>query len=355
MNPSPLPSGEPQIPVSLLRHTLSVVVPMYNEAENVDPLLERIHLALVSYPWPWEVVLVDDGSSDATLSELLRCATTRGPHVRIIQLRRNFKQTAAMQAGIDAARGSVIVTLDGDLQNDPIDIPRMVGRLLNEDLDLVAGWRKDRQDNLLRKIPSRIANRLIARMTGVHLRDYGCSLKVFRASTIKNVRLYGEMHRFIPAWLATVTAPRRIAQEVVNHHPRMFGQSKYGISRTLRVVLDLIFVYFFMRFRTRPGHFFGGIGIMLGALGSLILAYLAGIKIFLGESIGTRPLLFAGFFLVIAGVQMVTSGVLAELLARVYYEFSGTHAYLAEEVPSPAEGECWHLPISSDKEGETKT
>jgi glycosyltransferase involved in cell wall biosynthesis len=317
---------------------------MYNEAENVEPLLERIHLALGTYPCPWEVVLVDDGSNDATPSELGRCANQYGPHVRIVRLRRNFKQTAAMQAGIDAARGSVIATLDGDLQNDPIDIPRMAARLLVENLDLVAGWRKDRQDNLLRKIPSRIANRLIARMTGVYLRDYGCSLKVFRASAIKNVRLYGEMHRFIPAWLATVTTPRRIAQEVVTHHARVFGQSKYGISRTFRVVLDLIFVYFFMRYRTRPGHFFGGIGIMLGALGGLILAYLFGVKIFWGESIGTRPLLFGGFFLVIAGVQMVTSGVLAELLARIYYESGNVRAYLAEDAPTPGDDECWRQP-----------
>ncbi|MBS0553937.1 MAG: glycosyltransferase family 2 protein, partial [Proteobacteria bacterium] len=188
---SPLPPAEPQIPEGLPEHTLSVVVPMYNEAENVEPLLDRIHLALGPYPWPWEVVLVDDGSSDATPAELERCAKVFGPHVRVVELMRNFKQTAAMQAGLDAARGSVIVTMDGDLQNDPIDIPRMAYRLLTEDLDLVAGWRKDRQDGLLlRKIPSRIANRLIARMTGVHLKDYGCSLKVFRASAIKNVRLY---------------------------------------------------------------------------------------------------------------------------------------------------------------------
>ncbi|MCL2875225.1 MAG: glycosyltransferase family 2 protein [Betaproteobacteria bacterium] len=351
MSQSPLPPSKPQIPASLPYHTLSIVVPMHNEAENVEPLLERIHLALEPYPCPWEVVLVDDGSSDATPSELSRCAGIWGPHVRVIRLSRNFKQTAAMQAGIDAARGSVIVTLDGDLQNDPIDIPRMVGQLLDKDLDLVAGWRRNRQDNLFRKIPSWIANRLIARMTGVHLRDYGCSLKAFRASAIKNVRLYGEMHRFIPAWLATVTAPQRIAQEVVIHHPRVFGQSKYGISRTFRVALDLIFVYFFMRYRTRPGHFFGGIGIMLGTLGGIILAYLAGIKIFLGENIGTRPLLFGGFFLVIAGVQMVTSGVLAELLARIYYESSGTRAYLAEEVPPPAKNECWHLPASGNEAG----
>ena len=348
MNKSPLPHAEPQIPDGLPEHTLSVVVPMYNEAENVEPLLDRIHLALGPYPWPWEVVLVDDGSSDATPAELARCATQFGPHVRVVELMRNFKQTAAMQAGLDAARGSVIVTMDGDLQNDPIDIPRMVKRLLTEDLDLVAGWRKDRQDGLLlRKIPSRIANRLIARLTGVHLRDYGCSLKVFRGSAIKNVRLYGEMHRFIPAWLATVTTPRRIAQEVVTHHARVFGQSKYGISRTFRVVLDLIFVYFFMRFRTRPGHFFGGIGIGLGAMGGLILAYLAAIKLFLGEPIGTRPLLFGGFFLVIAGVQMVTSGVLAELLARVFYESGTSRPYLARPVADLAEDDGWRKPGTS--------
>lgn len=348
MNKSPLPHAEPQIPDGLPEHTLSVVVPMYNEAENVEPLLDRIHLALGAYPWPWEVVLVDDGSSDATPAELARCATQFGPHVRVVELMRNFKQTAAMQAGLDAARGSVIVTMDGDLQNDPIDIPRMVKRLLTEDLDLVAGWRKDRQDGLLlRKIPSRIANRLIARLTGVHLRDYGCSLKVFRGSAIKNVRLYGEMHRFIPAWLATVTTPRRIAQEVVTHHARVFGQSKYGISRTFRVVLDLIFVYFFMRFRTRPGHFFGGIGIGLGAMGGLILTYLAAVKLFLGEPIGTRPLLFGGFFLVIAGVQMVTSGVLAELLARVYYESGTSRPYLARPVADLAEDDGWRKPGTS--------
>ncbi|TAH48969.1 MAG: glycosyltransferase [Betaproteobacteria bacterium] len=344
---SPLPPAEPQIPAGLPEHTLSVVVPMYNEAENVEPLLERIHLALGPYPWPWEVVLVDDGSSDATPAEIERCAGVFGPHVRVVELMRNFKQTAAMQAGLDAARGSVIVTMDGDLQNDPIDIPRMVHRLLTEDLDLVAGWRKDRQDGLLlRKIPSRIANRLIARMTGVHLKDYGCSLKVFRGSAIKNVRLYGEMHRFIPAWLATVTTPRRIAQEVVTHHARVFGQSKYGISRTFRVVLDLIFVYFFMRFRTRPGHFFGGIGIGLGAIGALILTYLAVVKIFLGESIGTRPLLFAGFFTLIAGVQMVTSGVLAELLTRVYYESGSSQAYVARERAALADDAGWHRPAA---------
>ena len=240
---SPLPPAKAEIPADLLPHRLSVVVPLYNEEDNVDPLLARIHLALDGYPYPWEVVIVDDGSSDNTVPNLERAAARLGPHVRIVALMRNFKQTAAMQAGLDAARGDVIVTMDGDLQNDPIDIPRMVGRLLREDLDLVAGWRKNRKDGMiLRKIPSKIANRLIARITGVKLQDYGCSLKAFRASAIKNVRLYGEMHRFIPAWLATVTTPRKIAQEVVTHHARMFGEYKYGISRTFRVILDLIFV-----------------------------------------------------------------------------------------------------------------
>jgi glycosyltransferase involved in cell wall biosynthesis len=342
MNTQPLPPAEPEIPDGLPEHTLSVVVPMYNEAENVEPLLQRIHLALAPYPWPWEIVLVDDGSSDATPVEIERCAKVWGPHVRVIELVRNFKQTAAMQAGLDAARGSVIVTMDGDLQNDPIDIPRMVKRLLIEDLDLVAGWRKDRQDGPMRRIPSRIANRLIAAMTGVPLKDYGCSLKVFRASAIKRVRLYGEMHRFIPAWLSTVTTPRRIAQEVVRHHPRVFGESKYGISRTFRVLLDLVFVYFFMRYRTRPGHFFGGIGIVLGALGSAVLAYMFSLKVFLGESIGARPMLFGGFFLLIAGVQMVTSGVLAELLTRIYYESGTSRAYLARPQVSLADEDAWH-------------
>ncbi len=347
MTKPPLPHAEPQIPDGLPEHRLSIVVPLYNEAENVEPLLERIHLALGPYPWPWEVVLVDDGSSDSTPDELARCAEQYGPHVRVVELVRNFKQTAAMQAGLDAARGSVVVTMDGDLQNDPIDSPRMVKRLLTEDLDLVAGWRKNRQDGLLlRKIPSRIANRLIARMTGVQLKDYGCSLKVFRASAIKNVRLYGEMHRFIPAWLATVTTPKRIAQEVVNHHPRVFGESKYGISRTFRVVLDLVFVYFFMRYRTRPGHFFGGIGIVLGTLGSLILAYMLGLKVFFGESIGTRPMLFGGFFLLIAGVQMVTSGVLAELLTRIYFESGSSRAYLARERGELEYDQAWYKPES---------
>ncbi len=339
-----VPTGSPAYP-PCPAHRLSLVVPLYNEQDNVAPLLQRVHEVLGSYPHPWEIILVDDGSRDGTPQALQAAQRQWGRHVRVLELATNFKQTAAMQAGIDAARGSVIATLDGDLQNDPIDIPRMVARLLNEDLDLVAGWRKNRQDGwLLRKLPSWIANRLIARATGVNFKDYGCSLKVFRADCLRQVRLYGEMHRFIPAWLATVTSPSRMAQEVVEHHARIHGQSKYGISRTLRVVLDLLFVYYYMRFRARPGHFFGGMGLFIGALGGAVLAYLLGLKFFLGENIGGRPLLLVGFFLVIAGVQLVTTGVVAEVLTRIFFESGHSRPYrtrLSEQALAMPDDQGW--------------
>jgi len=291
-------------------HRLSVVVPMYNEVENAAPLVERIQAALADYPFPWELIVVDDGSVDGTGPALDRAARQVGKHVRVLHLSRNFRQTAAMQAGIDAARGDVIATLDGDLQNDPIDIPRMVRRLLAEDLDLVAGWRRERQDGFLwRKLPSRMANRLIRKVSGLQFQDLGCSLKVFRTSVLRQVRLYGEMHRFIPAWLATVTSPGRMAEEAVLHHPRIAGVSKVGPGRSARVLLDLLSVHFFLRF-------------------------------------GTRPLLFLGFFLVGAGVQLLTTGVLAELLMRVYYDVGRARPYRlrqAEPEPDAAPPEAgWH-------------
>ena len=325
-------------------HRLSIVVPMYREQDNVRPFVARVMACLQDYPHPWELLLVNDGSSDGTRQAIEQARSEVGPHIRLIELARNYKQTAAMQAGIDHARGDVIATLDGDLQNDPIDIPRMVGRLLHEDLDLVAGWRRNRQDALvMRKLPSRLANALIARMTGLDIKDNGCSLKVFRTSTLRRIRLYGEMHRFIPAWLSTVTSAHRIAQEPVSHHARQFGESKYGISRTFRVVLDLFFVYFFMRYRTRPGHFFGGLGLVLASLGGAVLSYLLALKV-MGENIGTRPLLWVGFFFLIAGVQSMMAGILAELLVRVLFESGASHSYQINESASSLDDLTWHEP-----------
>ena len=311
---------------------LSLVIPLYNESENVEPLLARVHQSLVHYPDACEIILVDDGSMDDTLAKMQTAVAVYGNHVRLISLQRNFGQTAAMQAGIDHARGEVIAMMDGDLQNDPIDIPRMVKRLVDEDLDLVAGWRRDRKDNLwLRKIPSQLANRLIGRITGVTLHDYGCSLKVFRAEVLKGVRLYGEMHRFIPAWLASQTSPSRIKEEVVTHHARQFGQSKYGISRVYRVLLDLLSVYFFMRFRARPGHFFGRIGFLFGAVGTAALFYLGWVKFVLGEDIGSRPMLMMGILCLVMSVQFFTTGVLSELMARTYFESGSAKSYIVRQ------------------------
>lgn len=324
-------------------HRLSVVVPMYNEVINAPLLVDAVQGALADYPFPWELIVVDDGSRDGTTQALRRHALTIGDHIRVVQLARNFRQTAAMQAGIDAARGDVIVTMDGDLQNDPRDIPRLVARLLRDDLDIVAGWRQQRQDGLLlRKIPSQIANRLIRKITSLPFQDLGCSLKAFRGDVLREVRLYGEMHRFIPAWLSTVTSPSRMAEEPVRHHARAHGESKYGISRTLRVLVDLLAVTFFQRFAARPGHFFGviGLGVVMASLG--VLGYLGVLKL-TGHDIGNRPLLSLGFFGLMGGLQFLTTGVLAELLIRIYYGARHAAPYVvrggaAIETPPVAEG-----------------
>lgn len=311
--------------------SLSLVIPLFEEVDNLEPLLRRVHEGMAPYRGPWELLCVDDGSRDGTGRRLTELAQALGPHVRVIRLRRNFGQTAAMQAGIDAARGELIATLDGDLQNDPADIPRMVQELAGRDLDLLQGWRQQRQDALLlRKLPSRIANALIGRVTGVRLHDYGCSLKVYRSEVIKAVRLFGEMHRFIPVWVAGITAPERIGETVVSHRARALGRSKYGISRTFRVLLDLLAAFFFLRYRARPGHFFGAIGLAFGVLGTLVMAYLGLLKFGYGENIGQRPLLFIGILLCIAAIQLLTTGVLAELLSRTFFESSDqTHHAIA--------------------------
>ncbi len=312
---------------------LSIVVPLFNEEESVGPLIDRIETAMAGYPSAWELILIDDGSTDATIVNARSAIGRPGLNLKVVALQRNFGQTAAMQAGINQAQGRLIATLDGDLQNDPKDIPGMVAELERRELDLLVGWRKNRQDGLLlRKIPSFIANRLIGRITGVRLHDYGCSLKIYRGSVIRQVQLMGEMHRFIPAWVAGVVPSSRIGEMPVTHHARQHGVSKYGISRTFRVILDLLSVMFFMRFKARPGHFFGSVGLGLGALSAVILAYLFMDKFIMGNDIGTRPLFMIGVMLFLSAVQMITTGILAEMIARTYYREDTAVSYIIRDV-----------------------
>ncbi|MBD9452090.1 glycosyltransferase family 2 protein [Rhizobium sp. RHZ02] len=312
---------------------LSLVVPVFNEEESVGPLVDRICLAMAGYSDRWELILIDDGSTDATLVNARKHIGREGLTLRIVELQRNFGQTAAMQAGIDAATGRLIATMDGDLQNDPKDIPSMVGELERRELDLLVGWRRNRQDGLLlRKIPSWCANYLIGRITGVKLHDYGCSLKIYRASIIKQVKLMGEMHRFIPAWVAGVVPSSRIGEMVVTHHARQHGQSKYGISRTFRVILDLLSVMFFMRYKARPGHFFGSLGLGLGGISALVMLYLFVDKFVLGNDIGTRPMLMVGIVFMLSSVQLITTGILAEMIARTYYRDDTSPNYIVRQV-----------------------
>jgi glycosyltransferase involved in cell wall biosynthesis len=322
---------------------LSLVVPLFNEVESAALLVTRVHEALADFAHPWELILVDDGSTDGTVAALRAAQARFGAHVRIVELSRNFGQTAALQAGLDQAGGELIAFMDGDLQNDPADLPAMVRTLLDEELDAVVGWRRDRQDGYwLRKLPSRLANALIGRVTGIRLNDYGCTLKVFRAEAVQDLKLYGEMHRFIPAWIAMRSRPSKIREMPVRHHARAFGASKYGLSRTVRVLIDLLVVHFFLRYRARPGHFFGTLGLALGALGGLMLAYLFGLKLS-GEDIGLRPLFLTAVLLVMLSVQLLTTGVLAEMLSRTYYASGQTSHYrlAANEAATPR---VWHAP-----------
>lgn len=314
-------------------HRLSLVVPLFNEEDNVAALVAQVHAAFAQLAMPWQLILVDDGSADRTAERIGQAVAAHPARVCAILLRRRFGQTAAMQAGIDLAQGSIIATMDGDLQNNPADIGRMVRRLLDEDLDLVVGWRKARRDNLwLRKLPSWCANRLIVAVTGVRLHDYGCSLKIFRGSVIRQVRLYGEMHRFIPTWVATVTSAARIREEPVSHFPRLHGRSKYGLGRVFNVLLDLLAVYFFTRFRASPGHFFGRIGLLCVGAGTAALGWLAWQKLWHGEAIAHRPLLMLGVLLEVIGVQFACTGIVTEMLARTYYESGDSKTYAVREV-----------------------
>ncbi len=323
------------------RTPLSVVIPLYNEQDSVHALVKRLEEALLTAFEHFEVILVDDGSQDETVERTQILIDQSPMDIKLVALQRNFGQTAAMQAGIDQAQGELIATLDGDLQNDPIDIPMMVKELKDKDLDLLVGWRKKRKDGLfLRKIPSKIANRLIGKITGVQLHDYGCSLKIYRSKVIKQVKLLGEMHRFIPAWTAVVTSSKRIGEIPVSHHARQFGESKYGISRTFRVLIDLLSVMFFMRYRNRPGHFFGSIGLLLGAVGGLMLAYLGFDKFILGHDIGTRPMLLIGVLFIMGAIQMLSTGIIAEILTRSHHATSDQkQSYVIGAIHSKDQGD----------------
>lgn len=313
---------------------LSIVIPVRNESPNITPLYQELTNTLVGYGRPYEILIIDDGSTDDTF-EQLAALQARDPRLRVIRFRRNFGQTAAFAAGFAYARGRLVVTSDGDLQNDPRDIPAMVARI-EQGHDIVCGWRKDRKDTFVtRRIPSMIANRLISWATGVSLHDYGCSLKVFRAEVVKPLRLYGEMHRFLPAIASEIGVS--IDEVVVNHRARRAGQSKYGLSRTIRVVLDLVTVKFLLSYSTKPLQIFGLLGILAGGLGSLVLGWLGYVRLVEHQAIADRPLLLLGVLLIFIGVQLVTFGLLAELLARTYYESQNKPIYAIREVRQTAD------------------
>ena len=314
---------------------ISVVVPMKNEAPNVVELYEELTTALEAFGRSYEILAIDDGSKDETFN-LLAGLQESDSRLRVFRLRRNFGQTAAFACGFAHARGRYIVTLDGDRQNDPRDIGGMVEMLERTPADLVAGWRKDRKDPFIsRRLPSMVANWIISRATGVKLHDYGCSLKVFRADVVKPMKLYGEMHRFLPAIASEFGV--EIVEKVVNHRPRVHGTSKYGISRTVRVILDLLTVKFLISYSTRPVQIFGLLGLAMGSLGVAVLAWLAYVKYFQHEGIADRPLLLFGILLVSTGVQLVTLGLLAEMQARTYHESQDKPIYSIREVRESSE------------------
>jgi glycosyltransferase involved in cell wall biosynthesis len=313
---------------------ISVVIPVRNEAANVERLYEELTRTLDAFGRRYEILVIDDGSTDTTF-ELLAALQAVDTRLRLIRFRRNFGQTAAFAAGFDYARGRFIVTCDGDLQNDPRDIPGMIE--LAKDYDIVAGWRKERKDPFLnRRLPSMTANWIISTVTGVKLHDYGCSLKVFRAEVVKPMKLYGEMHRFLPAIASELGVT--ITEKVVNHRPRVHGTSKYGISRTIRVVLDLLTVKFLISYRTRPLQFFGLPGIGMASLGLLLCGWLAYVKYALHQGIADRPMLIAAVLLIVTGVQFLMSGLLAEMVSRTYHESQDKPTYVIREIREGPQG-----------------
>jgi glycosyltransferase involved in cell wall biosynthesis len=314
------------------RIEISLVIPVYNEKESLPELYEQLGRVCPGLGEPYEIIFVDDGSTDGSFETLMRLRAG-DRRVRIIRFRRNFGQTAALAAGFDHAQGQVIVTLDADLQNDPADIAALLGKI-DAGYDIVSGWRKDRKDRFLsRRLPSILANRLISRFTGVKLHDYGCTLKAFRREVIKNINLYGELHRFIPAIASTMGVS--IAEVEVRHRPRLKGKSKYNILRTPKVLLDLLTVKFLLSYSTRPLQIFGLFGMAGGLAGALLGLWLSYERLVLKHSIANRPLLLLAVLLVVIGIQFITLGLLAEIMVRAYHESSAKKIYYIKETVDP--------------------
>jgi glycosyltransferase involved in cell wall biosynthesis len=327
----PWASGEPLRPVPEADRAetpeLSVVIPMHNEEENVEPLYAALRTALDALGRTYEIVVVDDGSRDETYPRLARLASD-DRRLKLVTLRRNYGQTAAMAAGFDHAHGEVIVPMDGDRQNDPADIGRLLEKI-DEGYDVVSGWRRDRRDGFTRRLPSRIANWLIGRVTGVRLHDYGCTLKAYRADVVRETRLYGEMHRFLPALAHQAGA--RIAEIPVTHHARLAGRSNYGLGRTFKVLLDLLTVKFLSVWSTKPSYVFGGSGALLCLFGSAFVVWTAYEKIFNGVYVYRQPSLVVGVFLFTIGLNLILLGLLAELIVRTHHESQSKPVYLVRE------------------------
>ncbi len=328
--------------------TYSIVIPLYNEVENVEPLYRELKPVLEQLGEPYEVIFVDDGSQDGTYDALL-ALYGEDPNVHLVRLSRNFGQTAALAAGFDFARGAIIIAMDGDLHHDPQDIPRLLEKL-REGYDIVSGWRKDRPDDFLtRRLPSRVANWIMARVSGVPLRDFGSTFKAYRREVIKSIRLYGELHRFIPALASLVGA--RIAEIPVRARPRYRGQSKYGLSRTIRVLLDFITIKFLLSYMTRPLHFFGPAGLLALMSGVLLGGYLTLKKLLYGISLLQRhgPLLLLSMLLIITGVQLISIGLIGEIIMRTYYESQRKPIYTIREIRSRRE--AWESAVSPGPKG----